>query len=180
MPRKPKPGPSQNRSDLPPVAAPGGPTQAPQSYTGGEYGSRKASLEAQQAAPLPDRSTEAMLSAAGGGDSPPAAAGADPLSQFVAAAQQVQPPGEGGLLGGPSTRPDEPLTAGLSTGPGPGPEVLPLLPDQGPDPSVILWARMLPALGVLASRPDSSPQVRQFYRRIRSQLPPEYYDRTAT
>lgn len=185
MPRKPKPGPRQNRGDLPPVTAPGGPAQAPTSYTGGEYGSRKANLDAQAAAPMADRSTEAMLAgAAGGAGGAGAAAGPagpppDSLSAFLAAAQQVAPPDEGGLLAAPTARPDEPLSSGLSVGAGPGPEALPLMP-EGPDPSVILWAPMLPALEVLASQPGSSPEVRQFYRRIRSQISPDYYTRTET
>ncbi len=180
MPRKPKPGPRQNRSDLPPVAAPGGPAQAPTSYTGGEYGSRKANLEAQAVAPMADRSTEAMAATAAGAAPAPGAPGAPPggdLAAFVAAAQQAQPPGQGGLLAAPSARPGEPVTAGLSVGPGPGTESLAMAPD-GPDPSVVLWAPMLPALGVLASQPGSSPEVRQFYRRLRSMLPPDYHART--
>src|SRR5690606_38093457 len=101
------------------------------------------------------------------------------LTAFVEAAQQVQPPPQGGLFAAPSSRPTEPVTAGLPVGPGPGPEVLPAMP-EGPDPSVVLWAQMLPALEILASRPGSSPEVRQLYRPIRPQLPPDYYERTET
>lgn len=179
MPRKPRPGPRQNRSDLPPATAPGGPAQAPVSYTGGEYGSRKASLERQAVAPMADRSTAAMAAGGAGGGGTAAAPPPDELSAFLAAAQQAQPPGEGGLLAAPTARPGEPMSAGLSVGAGPGPEVLPAIP-QAPDPSVILWAPMLPALEVLASKPGSSPEVRQLYRRIRSQLPADYYTHTET
>lgn len=179
MPRKPKPGPRQNRTDLPPVAAPGGPTQAPRSATGQPYGSRKATLQSQAAVPLPDRSTDAMMSAAGaqGGGQGAGQDAAGLLPAFLDAARDAPSPGEG-LLAGPSRRPGEPVTAGLSVGAGPGPDVLPPVPGRGPDPSVVLWADWLPALGLLASRPGSSPQVRQFYRRIRSQIPADYYERT--
>lgn len=187
MPRKPRPGPRQNRTDLPAVASPGGPAQAPVSYTGGEYGSRQANVEAQRVAPMADRSADTMLAqAAASQNGAPAPAGdpaTDPnsLAAFIASAQAAAPADEGGLLGAPTARPDEPITTGLPTGAGGGPEIVPpLAAAQGPDPSVLLWAPMLPALGVLAARPGSSPQVRQLYRRIRSQLPPDYYQQTET
>lgn len=180
MPRKPRPGPRRNRTDLPPVAAPGGPAQAPVSYTGGPYGSRKRNEEAQRVAPLPDRSTDTLVAAAERAQQAAGGRGGQPdLAAFVEAAQQVQPPPQGGLFAAPSSRPAEPVTAGLPVGPGPGPEALPAMP-EGPDPSVVLWAQMLPVLEILASRPGSSPEVRQLYRRIRSQLPPDYYERTET
>lgn len=183
MPRKRKPGPRQNRTDLTPVAAPapGGPAQGQRQFTGRPYGERAASIALQNVAPMPDRSAEAMMSGAGGVASPsPAPATAeDPLSQFLAAAQSAESPGEG-LMSAPSARPGEPVTAGLETGMGGGPDALPPLATTGTDPSVVLWAKMLPGLGVLASQPGSSPEVRQLYRRLRSQLPPDYYSTTET
>jgi hypothetical protein len=126
-----------------------------------------------------------MLAAGGGagggagGSSLPPGAPTNPLDEFVAAAQMAQPGGEG-LLSGESARPDEPITAGLDVGMGPGSEAVAPLATVGTDPSVVLWAQRMPALGLLASMPGSSPQVRQFYRRLRSQLPPQYYEKTET
>jgi hypothetical protein len=48
------------------------------------------------------------------------------------------------LLNGPSNRPLEPGTAGLSTGPGPGPEVL---PQQGTDPRLLVLQRLWTTYG---------------------------------
>lgn len=181
MPRKRKPGPRQNRTDLAPVAAPGGPGQGQRNFTGAPYGERAANAALQNVVPLADRSTDAMMSGGGGGAAPaPAAApAADPLSEFLAAAQGAEPPGDG-LLTGASGRPGEPVTAGLDVGMGAGPEGLPPLATTGVDPSIVLWAGMLPALGVLASQPGSSPEIRQLYRRLRSQLPPDYHANTET
>ena len=192
MPRTRKPGPRENRTDLGPAASPGA-TQAPRVAPGGRYGSRQETLAAQRAVPLPDRSTAAMMAGAGapstdlsnapagGAPAPPPAAPQDAesmLAQFVAAAQGAPGPAPGGLLGAPGD-PNTPLTSGMDIGSGPGSEVLMPVPGaQGPDPSIVLWFSALPALETLASLPGSSPQVRQFYRRIRSQLPPDYYATT--
>ena len=180
MPRKPRPGPRSNRTDL---ASPGaGAAQPVRAMVGQEYGARQRAQSAQRTVPLPDRSTAALAaatpdptSAPQGGGGPGGGAPSDLLSQFLAAAQSAESPGDG-MFAEPDD-PNRPLTAGLDVGPGPGSEVLGTPSAQGPDPSVMLWAPMLPALEVLASRPGSSPQVRQFYRRIRSQLPPDFYDR---
>jgi hypothetical protein len=94
-----------NRTDLStakvPVAA----------YTGGSYGSAKASADSQRAVPV---------------QAPPGATQVPP-------AQPPQPlgpaPGTLGDLTGPTARPNEPLTHGLATGPGAGPEVLSTHPD---------------------------------------------------
>lgn len=185
MPRVRRPGPRQNRTDLPSPGA--GAAQPVRAMTGQDYGDRQRAQSAQRTVPLPDRSTAALAAATpttdptsapqGGGGPGGAAPPADLLSQFLAAAQSAQSPGNG-LLAEPDD-PNRPLTAGLDVGSGPGSEVLSTpAAAGGPDPSVILWASALPALDVIASLPGSSPQVRQFYRRIRSQLPPDYYDRT--
>lgn len=183
MPRARKPGPRENRSDLPPTGTPGAqPVRLP---TGQPYGQRAQAAAAQGSIPLPDRSTEAML--AGGGAAPAGDAAAqgvasedNPLAAFLAAAQAAPSPGEG-LLSAPTTRQAEPLTAGMDIGAGPGSDaVAPVVGGTGPDPSIILWAQQLPALSVLAAQPGSSPQIRQWVRRIRSQLPPDYYQTTET
>lgn len=99
MPRKRKTQPGEggayaNRTDMAP------PTQAPAVPTGLPYGEAQASEQAQQQAPV----------------------AGDPFAGILAAAQQAefQPVG----LNAPTERPDEPITAGLSRGPGPGPEAL--------------------------------------------------------
>lgn len=53
-----------------------------------------------------------------------AAARPDPMVAATEALSKLPPPPEGGLLGMPSERPSEPVTAGLSTGAGPGPEAI--------------------------------------------------------
>lgn len=100
------------RASRPKVSAPaaGGrtdlatPTQAPTAPTGLPYGEAGKLKAAQAAAPLP-------------GNTP----GTAPTPQFAAAlaaaaGHNFQPVG----LGDPTKRPNEPVTAGLSTGPGPG------------------------------------------------------------
>ena len=110
MPRKrrtPKPpaGPGQaNRTDLL-VPKP----QAVRVPTGGGYGQAQALAQAQQAAPLDD--AQARFDAA------------------ITAARRA--PGASGGLTAPTTRPDEPVTAGLPIGAGPGPEVLPRFASGG-------------------------------------------------
>lgn len=71
-------------------------------------------------------------------------------------------------LDAPSQRPDEPITAGLSGGPGAGPSFIqtsPLSPEQA--------ARLksyLPVLINIASQPDADPNTKQFVRELRAQL----------
>jgi hypothetical protein len=99
----------QNRTDLnaqKPVA------QA--AYSGGEYGNRQQLLQNQQAVPV---------APAPGAPSP--GQGAAPTATTSAPATPQGPlPGSFGLLHRPTERPDEPITHGLATGPGAGPEVL--------------------------------------------------------
>lgn len=85
--------------------------QAPKAeFTGQPYGEATRQRESQAAVPV-----------------------AAPPSQAMAVAQSVPQPGpEPGMLDGlldPTTRPDEPTTAGLAMGPGAGPEAL-----SAPDP----------------------------------------------
>ena len=92
-----------NRSDL---------TQAPSAAPGQEYGKAAAQLRAQTQIPLPKQSTPASAGSAPAGPSPPA--GAAP----------TVPPGGLGPLDAPTQNPNQPLTAGMPSGPGPGPEAL--------------------------------------------------------
>lgn len=105
-----------NRTDLhqPVKAAPGG-----------EYGSVTQLRNAQKVIPLPDANPPMP---------PPAAAGTP-----------APPGGGGGVAPGdinftaPTNRPNEPVTAGLPIGPGPGPEALGMGP-AATDPSIVLRA----------------------------------------
>lgn len=91
------------------------PAEAP---TGMGYGEHQASIESQQALPL------AQVTPMTGGSGPMPTAPQDPaqrLAMAVEAAKRMRPPAP---LSGPSMRPGEPITAGMASGPGPGPEVL--------------------------------------------------------
>lgn len=96
MPRKAKPNPAANRTDLQRSGRP----QAVTAPTGLGYGERQALESAQQQMPLPG----------------------DPIAAAIPDANAA--PTELLSLFGPSQRPDEPVTAGMSRGPGPGPEIL--------------------------------------------------------
>lgn len=102
MPRKRRPTYAEQGPGAPTEAPPN--MQAPSAPTGMPYGEHQNLIEAQQAMPLPNN---------------------DPLQQIAAAVAG------GGLdfnstpnLDADSDFPDEPITAGLPMGPGPGPEVL--------------------------------------------------------
>ena len=94
-----------NRTDM---------NQAVKVAPGGQYGSREQLAAAQHAIPLPNNVAVPQAAPA---PTPPAA-GPPAL------------PGQSEFAG-PSQRPGEPVTAGLPTGPGPGPEVLG--PSNAPD-----------------------------------------------
>ena len=100
MPRKPRgggqPNGYSNRSDLRETQ----PVQTPKNQP---YGDRKKSEQAQQAVPLPN------------------AAGQNNLMQRALQAAQADPRGaQAGAFAAPTAKPDEPLTAGVPIGPGPG------------------------------------------------------------
>ena len=78
-----------------------------------------------------------------------------------------------GRLGGPSTRPDEPVTAGLDLGLGGGASSRPAA--AGPpkqDNSVAYLTRYLPAIELIASSENASSGMRQWARRLRAAQPP--------
>ena len=118
-----------------------------------KYGSVKKVEDAKRA--LPDD----------GGGMPGAmpSAAMDP-ARVMAAAQEFAPPQIG--LGAPTSRPGEPVTAGMGD-----PAAAPIAP---PNPDVIAMARHLPMLETLASRPNASATTRAFVRRLRSMLPPDF------
>ena len=81
-------------------------------------------------------------------------------------------------VNGPVMRPDLPPTAGLSTGPGPGPEAI--IQPRNPNSAQVeaqVFAKLVPALELIASRRGASgATVRQLIRRVRANLPPDYYE----
>lgn len=163
MPRRQKPGGYSNRTDL---------QSTPRTLTPRDqgYGARK---KFESAASTPEARSAMGGGGAGAGQPSP---GGD---LFAAALARLQQGGMGGVgagsLSAPTTRPGEPPTAGLPTGPGAGPEVVPDLLSRGPSPDVRLWQPYMPMLELLASRPDSSSELRQFYRRLRAQMPVDPY-----
>lgn len=156
MPRPKKPGgPGMNRTDLQSVP------------TGRGYGARTdyeaaASTPAARAASAPPQ-----VPGAGGGIPP---AGGD-LAAALQSFSNRAPVG----LGSPTSRPGEPVTQGLPSGPGLGPEAVPGIIRQGPNPDVNLWRNYMPMLELMASRPEASSEMRQWYRRLRAQMPADPY-----
>jgi len=93
-----------NRTDL----------QAIRTAPAAQYGQRQAAMEAQQALRLPQVTQPGPTSIPASG--PPSA----PPAPAAPASAPGMPPGVG--LADPTQRPAEPLTAGLVSGPGPGPD----------------------------------------------------------
>ncbi len=153
--RKGEPGkPYPNRSDL---RGPGTP-DIPKNFTGQPYGAAQQQQQAQAAAPAGPPQ---------GAPGPAAALGPPPV-----------PAGSLGAFNRASERPGEPITAGLPSGPGPGPEALGLR-EQGNEEDVDLTAvaRYLPTLELLASLPGASISTRNFVRRLRGSVPPSQMPR---
>lgn len=74
--------------------------QALQAYSGGDYGSRQATLDQERSAPMAKEATPSPMPVPQGGGQPAAA------------------PYPGGDFGGPTQRPDEPVTHGVDIGAG--------------------------------------------------------------
>lgn len=130
-----------NRSDLSgggkvPIAAP----------TGGQYGSAKASLDAQRAVPVA---------------SPPVGGLPGPIPDHI------PQPGQLGDLFADSTDPSEHVMNGSSLGPGAGPEAFGLAPGQSTEMDVNKIIGWLPALEHIANGPNSSDLTRQMVRAIK-------------
>lgn len=103
--------PYANRSDLR--------TQKPMAAPGQEYGKAGAQLAAQKAVPLPAAPPVSAGNAAAGGGGPMAEPA--PLPDLYR----------------PTERPNEPVTHGLPTGPGAGPEALPIQSNAMTDPLAV-------------------------------------------
>ena len=116
----------------------GGATQAAMVAPGGPYGSRQDQMSIQQSAPL----------AGGGNPTPP---------QPQVTRDMLTP------LDAPTTRPDEPITAGIGSVPTPNPNGL-------DDQTRERLQSALPVLAFLASQPQASESTRQFYRSLRGDL----------
>ena len=114
---------------------------------GAPQGQRQAMEQQQAALPLPD--------------------GTDQVKQAVGAAQQMTPPP---AFDRPSEMPNEPLTAGMASGPGAGPEAF--VPPNLDDSDRLLMAPWLPVLELLSTRPGTSQSTRNVVRIMRSQMPP--------
>lgn len=131
--------------------------------TGRGYGERQ-KFEQQMGTPAARAATAGPIAA-------PRPAGGD-----LAAALASFTGGSAVGLAAPTARPGEPPTAGLPIGPGGGPETAPgLIRRQGPNPDVTIWRRYMPMFEMMAARADSSSELRQMVRRIRSQMPVDPY-----
>jgi hypothetical protein len=154
MPRAKQPtlGAYPNRTDL--AAADTGKQLAVQGIPGGQYGD-EARQESEQRAvpqgstPVPTTPSAAVATATGGGGSP-VGGGASPVPN------QLPEPGSLPFLH-PTNRPNEPVTAGLSFGPGAGPSAL-----RNPPPLVA------DTLESLAAAPNASSRVQQLAQYARS------------
>lgn len=130
-----------NRTDL---------NQPARAVPGQTYGQAGAQLAAQQAIPLPGPGASAQ---AGMQQPPPAVS-----------------PGQHGPITAPSNQPSQPITAGLPTGPGPGPEALAPPPDttinilrgmyaQNPSPDILSLITEAQARGIGASSSSGSMAI---------------------
>jgi hypothetical protein len=152
------PGKLSQRTDLsqPP------PGQGSYVPSGMQYGQRQRLEQAQQVAPAP-----ALR------QGPPAPPPPGRPGQPQAAGGQI--PSLAQILARPTDRPDEPPTAGLPGGAGPGPEVLPFDTPFGQGnmtPTLADIERMrkaLPGLEALADLPDTSDTFRTYVRTLRGQ-----------
>lgn len=70
----------------------------------------------------------------------------------------------------PSRRPDEPITAGIAMGDGPGPEVLGINNNLDTQEDRDRMLSYLPALEVVAASPNSSQAFRNYVRQLRANL----------
>lgn len=122
--------------------------QSPQAAAGQAYGERQATIEAQQAMPLPN------MQQANAAPMPAAAQG----QELLHTARSANLPMPGGMAA-PTTRPDEPITAGMSRGAGPGPEVLPTVKRSESD-----YARMLRLMTRATGDPSWANQAARMRR----------------
>jgi hypothetical protein len=70
----------------------------------------------------------------------------------------------------PTERPEEPITAGIAMGAGPGPEVLGININQDTEADRARLISYLPALEAAAADPNSSQAFRNYVRMVRANL----------
>ncbi len=125
------------------------PVQAP---TGGQYGSAKASMDAQRAVP--------MAGAPAGAAAPQGAMPAPPAG--------MPNPDQLPSLFDPSTDPDEDVMSGAAIGPGPGPDAFGFGP-QAQDQRDNAWVqRYLPAMEFAANSAKGGDAARQVVRMLKA------------
>lgn len=112
------------------------------------YGEQQAFQAAQQAAPMAE--TPGGNAAGMGAPALPDLSGLTPMDA-------------------PTAFPDQPITAGMPTGPGAGSINAPSEPTITPEQANKLRS-YIPTLVLLASRDDASPATKQFVRNLRAQL----------
>lgn len=127
----------------------GGPAQPVREIRNAAYGEGKEFRELQQGAPLPQAPAAPRPPAP---SSAPAAPAGPPITPLSA----------------PSTRPQEPVTAGADMGAGPGMDALGL-PDRTEQDLAAMRSR-LPSLELLAGHPGTSKEVRNYVRRLRGMI----------
>lgn len=144
-----------NRSDL------NGP--APISAAGGQpYGERGAQEAAQRAVPM--GTPQVPPPGPGGGP------GGGPAPQFTGRPEAMAAPGSLGDLFADSTNPGEHVMNGSALGPGAGPEAFGLDPATQSREDLVNLAQYLPALEMIANRPDASPATRRMVRQMKAKI----------
>ena len=108
----------------------GAPAQNIRSVPGQRYGEGQAQQAMQRQMPAPDlvrQNSQALAQRSAPVAAPPAATGQpmmSPEDRYAATLAAAKQTAGAGLLAQGTTRPGEPVTAGLPIGPGPGPEAL--------------------------------------------------------
>lgn len=122
-------------------------TQAAKYIPGQAYGQGQATMQQQKAAPMK-------------GEMPAVTTQAGALT---GRGQRVLP------LTEPTTRPNEPVTAGAATGAGPGNEalMLPLTTQGNEDPDIVMIRNYFPILEFWASQPGTSQATKDYVQFLR-------------
>lgn len=126
----------------------GGPTQKLAQLPDAKYGENQEFTNLQRSAPLG------------------AATGPNPLGGEADTGMAPNPVPMPVPLTAGSARPNEPVTAGVDRGPGPGSEVMAL--NAAPSPDVSQWRSGADAVRAVASAPGASPAVRALAARLGS------------
>lgn len=104
--------------------------QPPRAANDQAYGMRNELMEAQKQIPLPNRAGTPMPQEAPPAPPPEEVSGDAAFQDMLAKVQQMQRLPAGQSLRAPTQYPNEPLTAGIPSGPGPGPVRPPAGPRQ--------------------------------------------------